>query len=275
MRAAPSTDEPGRDTSSPPAQQAHLPGLLISSKDNSRPDSGLKDVTSPPALMAKQFASVPGLPITPADNAMALCNQSKLGPKHSPGLLDITVTSPKCLPPEKPGGDICLTYSSPRTTSYARATQSYETAEPTDQISQTAPESSGSGDGNYPAQLQGYGPHKIQEGRPPDRAFRTRGDSPSSYSNDTHTQGDKSRCDLASKVTAGYPSVIPKSGSSSESYMAPQTIGTSPFQGSSYGSTRMLAITNWSTHQVQNATPLLRPHQAWHPLGQAVNLCLV
>ena len=129
MRAAPSTDEPGRDTSSPPAQQAHLPGLLTSSKDNSRPDSGLKDVTSPPALMAKQFASVPGLPITPADNAMALCNQSKLGPKHSPGLLDIRVTSPKCLPPEKPGGDICLTYSSPRTTSYARATQSYETAE--------------------------------------------------------------------------------------------------------------------------------------------------
>merc|ERR1712159_385407 len=95
---------------------------------------------------------VPGLPITPADNAMGLCNQSKLGPKLSPGLLDIEVTAPKGLLPEKPGGDICLTYSSPRTTSYARATQSYETAEPTDQISQTAPESSGSGDGNYPAQ---------------------------------------------------------------------------------------------------------------------------
>ena len=147
---------------------------------------------------------------------------------------------------------------------------------PVDPHTQTTSEPSNRVGEDLPDLVQPPDHHKLQEGRPPDRAPSPHGDRPSCFSSITLTCTSTPRLDLdpENKIKSEPPSTRAQSRDSLKITKEAQHHGNLLFRDLRYRNACLWASNNCSTDQAADTTPMPPSRQLWHPARQGRTLCL-
>jgi len=260
----------------------HRPSHQDSGLPPEHPESRLKPMVTTEGFTSSNDPENPGFKITHGPRGDA--NSFSVQPTPIQGL--------SIHPGGHHGPDLCLEGIAGLRASFAKpvevARMTLETLEvcptltllatgqgPVDPHTQTTLEPTNQVGGDLSDPLQPPDHHKLQEGRPPDRAPSPHRDHPSCSSSTALTSTPRLDLDPENKIKPRPPSTRAQSGDSLEVTKGTQHHGNLLFRDLHYGNALMGINSRWSINQAADAMPTPPSRQPWHPTRQGYTLCLV
>ena len=260
----------------------HRPSCQVSGLPPEHPESRLKPMVTTQGFTSSNGPENPGFKVTHGPRGDA--NSSSVQPTSIQGLSI------------HPGGqhdpDLCLEGTAGLQASFAKpaevARMTLETLEvcptltllatgqgPVDPHTQTTLEPTNQVGGDLPDPPQPPDLHKLQEGRPPDRAPSPHRDHPGCSNSTAPTSTPRLDLDPENKTKPRPPSTRAQSGNSLKITKEAQHHGNPLLHDRRYGNACPRANCSWSTDQAADVTPTPPPRQPWHPTRQGHIPCLV